>query len=136
MKPKRKARTLEELWRDAEPFGIYKDRPGKFDESFARLFGEYSPTEYEIRRRPSGALIAKITSGMHRYPEFRRMRRIELSGFSSGGHFYEPSIIPVSGATSGLERRRRLRDLHPDRLGREQTPSEREEYARVARGWM
>jgi hypothetical protein len=30
-------------------------------------------------------------------------------------------------------RRKRLQELHPDKLGREQTPEEREEYSRLAK---
>lgn len=120
-------RTLEELWHDAEPFGVYTDRPGKFDDALVEFF-DIKPNVYEIRRRSTGALIARIKRS-YADPEFRRVMKVEIEGAVKGGFHYEPPLIPV---TADRDRRRRLRELHPDRLGREQTPAEREEFTRLA----
>jgi hypothetical protein len=45
----------------------------------------------------------------------------------------EQAHRPYNRATmSPLARRRRMRDLHPDRMGREQTKAERDEYTHLA----
>ena len=121
-------RTLEELWQDAEPFGMYKDRPSDFDDALVEFF-DITPKVYEIRRRSTGALVARVTSSKHAYPEFRRVMKTDIEGVVKGGIHYEPHLIPV---TADRDRRRRLRELHPDRLGRDQTSAERAEFTRLA----
>lgn len=74
-----------------------------------RAVDEYQNTEYVLRqRRPNGSNFYILVD-----TEKARLFRQRQGGIDA--------------------RRKRLHELHPDKLGRDQTPEEREEYSRLAR---
>jgi hypothetical protein len=66
--------------------------------------------------------------------EYIRVPRSNIEGGAHriSGETYGPYWTRCAPLMNDIDRRRKLRELHPDRLGRDQTPAEREEFARVA----
>lgn len=117
-------KTVREFWEQSAPVGFFRVRPPAFPW-----------TVFEVRRGSAGGYYARVhntkpgESGRLSplRDEYIRVKRSNIEGD-------RPYWVPCAPPMTDLERRRRLRDLHPDKLGRRQTPEELVEYTLLAGG--
>ena len=121
-------KTVREFWEQSEPVGFFRSPLAQ-------------SSIFEVRKGKGGGYYAKVHPTrkpvfmpFSSQDEYIRVPRSNIEGGAHriSGETYGPYWTRCAPLMNVIERRRKLRELHPDRLGRDQTPREREAFTRLA----